>query len=64
MQKHQSAHWSNSAVRFGLRAYDSLQLATARFGNQQFESLMAMCCLDNQLDAAAGNLGLPVISVV
>ncbi len=48
------------AVQFGLRAYDSVQLATARVAHQQLGSSMAMCSFDNQLNMAAGKLGIPV----
>jgi predicted nucleic acid-binding protein len=49
------------AAQFGLRAYDSVQLATARFAHQHLGSNMAMCCFDNQLNVAAGKLGIPVL---
>lgn len=51
----------NFAQQFGLRAYDSVQLATARAIHQQLGSSMAMCCFDQQLNAAAGKLGIPVM---
>jgi predicted nucleic acid-binding protein len=49
------------AIQFGLRAYDSVQLATARVAHQQLGNNMAMCCFDNQLNGAAGKLGIPVL---
>ena len=55
------ARAGNFAMQFGLRAYDSVQLATARFAHLQLGSSMAMCCFDNQLNVAAGKLGIPVL---
>lgn len=49
------------AVQFGLRAYDSVQLATARMAHQQLGDAMAMCCFDNQLNVAARRLGISVL---
>ncbi len=55
------AQAGNFAMQFGLRAYDSLQLATARALHQQLGRNMALCCFDNQLNGAAGKLGIPVL---
>ena len=49
------------AIQFGLRAYDSVQLATARLAHQQLGGSMAMCCFDNQLNGAAEKLGIPLL---
>lgn len=49
------------AQQFGLRAYDSVQLASARAIHQQLGRNMALCCFDNQLNGAAGKLGIPVL---
>lgn len=49
------------AIQFGLRAYDSVQLATARLAHQQLGGSMAMCCFDNQLNRAAEKLGIPLL---
>lgn len=49
------------AIQFGLRAYDSVQLATARVAHQQLGNSMAMCCFDQPLNAAANKLGIPVL---
>lgn len=51
----------NFAKQFGLRAYDSVQLASARALHQQLGRSMAMCCFDGQLNEAAGKLGIPVL---
>lgn len=51
----------NFAQQFGLRAYDSVQLASARALHQQLGRNMTMCCFDGQLNAAAGKLGIPVL---
>lgn len=55
------AQAGNFAVQFGLRAYDSVQLATARFAHQQLGNNMVMCCFDSQLNVAAGKLGIRVL---
>lgn len=49
------------AIQFGLRAYDSVQLATARLAHQQLGGSMAMCCFDSQLNRAAEKLGIPLL---
>ena len=46
------------ALRFGLRAYDSVQLASASRGFQQIGNSFAFCCFDKQLNKAAGDMGL------
>jgi uncharacterized protein len=46
------------ALRFGLRAYDSVQLACANRAFQQIGGSLAFCCFDKQLNKAAGELGL------
>ena len=49
------------AQQFGLRAYDSVQLASARALHQQLGRNMALCCFDQQINAAAGKLGIAVV---
>jgi uncharacterized protein len=46
------------ALRFALRAYDSVQLASANRAFQQIGGSFAFCCFDKQLSKAAGELGL------
>lgn len=46
------------AQSFGLRAYDSLQLASALRVHSQVGAAMAFCCFDKQLNTAAGALGI------
>ncbi|MFZ4626087.1 MAG: type II toxin-antitoxin system VapC family toxin [Rhodoferax sp.] len=48
----------NLAQTFGLRAYDSLQLASVLRVHSQAGAAMAFCCFDRQLNAAAGALGI------
>lgn len=48
------------ALRFGLRAYDSVQLASARRAHQQLGATMRFVCFDKQLIGAAQALGLSV----
>lgn len=55
------AQAGNFAVQFGLRAYGSVQLATARFAHEPLGSSMMICCFNNQLNVAAGKLGIPVL---
>ncbi len=50
------------AMTLGLRAYDSVQLASACRAFQQVGSALAFCCFDKRLNEAAGELGLQVIS--
>jgi predicted nucleic acid-binding protein len=49
------------ALRFGLRAFDSVQLASARQAHGQIGDAMAFCCFDKQLNAAADALGMTLI---
>ena len=49
------------ALRFGLRAYDSIQLASAHRVHQQLGSAMAFYCFDKQLNAAAVALGISTV---
>jgi predicted nucleic acid-binding protein len=49
------------ALRFGLRAYDSVQLASAQQAHVQLGEVMAFCCFDKQLNAAAEALGLALL---
>lgn len=49
------------AIQFGLRAYDSLQLATARLAHEHLGSSMAVCCFDSQINGAAAKLGIPIL---
>ncbi len=46
------------AQTFGLRAYDSLQLASVLRVHNQVGATMAFCCFDKQLNAAAVALGI------
>ena len=49
------------ALRFGLRAYDSVQLASAQQAYLQLGQNMRFFCLDKQLNTAATSLGLPIL---
>ena len=49
------------ALRFGLRAYDSVQLASAQQAHVQMGAAMAFCCFDKQLNAAADALGMALL---
>jgi predicted nucleic acid-binding protein len=49
------------AFRFGLRAYDSVQLASAQQAHVQLGDTMGFCCFDKQLNAAAQALELPLL---
>ncbi len=51
------------APRFGLRAYDSVQLASAQRVHQQAGDAMLFCCFDRALNAAAVGLGMPILGV-
>ena len=51
------------ALRFGLRAYDSVQLASAHRAHQQLGANLAFCCFDKQLNIAANGLGIHVLTV-
>lgn len=50
------------ALRFGLRAYDSVQLASAQRVHRQLGNNLVFCCFDKQLNTAAAALGIPVMS--
>ncbi len=56
----QVAEAGRLALRFGLRAYDSLQLASAWHAHQQLGHNMVFLSFDKQLNAAAASLGLAV----
>ncbi len=49
------------ALRFGLRAYDSVQLASAQRAHKQLGSNMTFCCFDRQLDSAAAALAINIL---
>ena len=49
------------AEDFGLRGYDSVQLATALTLQQALGQKIAFACFDKRLNQAAGNLGMSVI---
>ena len=51
------------ALRFGLRAYDSVQLASAQRVHKQLGSNLLFCCFDRQLNSAATALGIEVMQV-
>lgn len=51
------------ALRFGLRAYDSVQLASAQQAYLQLGQNMRFCCFDKQLNTAATSLGLPLLQL-
>ena len=50
------------ALTFGLRAYDSLQLASAQRAHSQTGNTLAFACFDKQLNEAAVALGIPTLS--
>lgn len=50
----------NLAQRFGLRAYDSVQLASAQHALDQVGAAFTFCCFDKKLTAAAVALGIPI----
>ncbi len=50
------------ALRFGLRAYDGVQLASAHRAHQQLGSNLTFCCFDKQLNSAAAALEIAVLS--
>jgi predicted nucleic acid-binding protein len=47
---------------FGLRAYDSLQLASAQRAHGQVGNTLTFACFDKQLNAAAVALGIPTLT--
>jgi hypothetical protein len=49
-------------LNLGLRAYDSVQLASAWRAFQQIGNALTFCSFDKQLNRAASDLGLTVIS--
>jgi len=49
------------ALQYGLRAYDSVQLASARHAHSQLGDAMAFCCFDKQLNAAATDAGIALL---
>jgi uncharacterized protein len=51
------------ALRFSLRAYDSVQLASAQRAHWHLGNNMAFCCFDKSLNDAAQALGIPVLTV-
>ena len=52
----------NLSLKLGLRAYDSVQLASAQRVHKQLGSNLTFCCFDKQLNAAATALGIQVIA--
>lgn len=50
------------ALRFGLRGYDSVQLATAQRAQKLLGTAMTFCCFDKQLSDAARALNLETVS--
>ncbi len=48
------------ALRFGLRACDSVQLASAQRVHRQLGNNLTFCCFDKQLNAAATALSITV----
>jgi predicted nucleic acid-binding protein len=49
------------ALRFGLRAYDSVQLASAQRVHRQLGRKLVFCCFDKQLNAAAAALAINIL---
>lgn len=52
------------ALRFGLRAYDSVQLASVQRVHKQLGSNLVFCCFDRQLNAAAEALKIKQFPIV
>jgi uncharacterized protein len=50
------------ALRFGLRAYDSVQLASAQRAHRQVGNNLNFCCFDRQLNAAAVELTINILT--
>ena len=50
------------AKTFGLRAYDSLQLASAQRAHSQTGNTLTFACFDKQLNAAAVALGIRTLN--
>jgi predicted nucleic acid-binding protein len=53
----------NHAQTFGLRAYDSVQLACAQSANIALSGQMTFCCFDKALNNAARVLGMKVLEL-
>lgn len=49
------------ALRFGLRAYDSVQLASAQRIHRSLGNNLIFCCFDKQLNAAAAALAINIL---
>jgi uncharacterized protein len=49
------------AQAFGLRAYDSVQLASAKLAHQALQGGMVFCCYDKSLNLAASALGMQLL---
>ena len=49
------------AFTYGLRAYDSLQLAAARYFHEQSGEPLTFACFDKRLNAAARSSGLKLL---
>lgn len=49
------------ALEHGLRAYDSVQLASAYAAHGQMGDAMRFCCFDKQLNAAASAVGIALL---
>ena len=49
------------ALHYGLRAYDSVQLASAQRIHKQLGQNLLFCCFDKPLNAAATTLGIQVL---
>ena len=52
------SHAGELALRFGLRAHDSIQLASAHKAGAIAGAALRFCCFDKQLNAAALALGI------
>lgn len=50
------------ALNFGLRAYDSIQLASAQRAHSQTGNTLAFACYDKQLNTAAVALGINTLN--
>ena len=50
------------ALNFGLRAYDSVQLASAQRVHSQTGNTLAFACFDKQLNACAVALGINIFN--
>lgn len=50
------------SLRFGLRAYDSVQLASAQRTHRQLGQNLLFCCFDKPLNAAAAALGIQILN--